>query len=392
MTSADVVIVGAGAIGASVAYHLARAGWRDIVVLDRAARPGEGSTGRATGGYRAQFATAVNVRLSLLAREKLRAFHDELGVDPGYRPVGYLWLARTPATLATLRAAQRVQHACGLAEAGELSAAGARELVPALRVDDVAGAVFCPSDGYIVPLDILRGYIAGAERLGVRFHWGVETCGVRFADDREGGAGARRISAVRTTGGEIACGQVVNAAGAWAASLARDAGYALPVAPLRRQVAMTVPTTVLPDDVPMTIVADDGFHFRWREGRVLYAWPTPGDPADPWSTAVEPAWIETTRRAAAERVPVLADVPVDPARCWAGLYEVSPDKLAIVGPAPGLDNLFLVNGCSGHGVMHAPALGQLASELLSCEVPSVDPTELRPERFAGGAVEVREIL
>jgi sarcosine oxidase subunit beta len=392
MIRADVVVIGAGVIGASVAYHLARAGWRDVVVLDRAAQPGLGSTGKATGGYRAQFGTAVNVRLSLLAREALRRFPDELGVDPGYRAVGYLWLAREAATLATLRAAQRVQHACGLTEAQELSADDARRLVPQLAVDDVVGAVFCPTDGYIAPLDVLRGYVAGAERLGVRFRWGVEMTGVRFADDREGGAGERRIAAVRTTDGEVACGQVVNAAGAWAASVAGEAGVALPVTPLRRQVAMTVPTDVLPDDVPMTIVADDGFHFRWREGRVLYAWPTAGDPADPWSTAVEPAWVEATRRAAAARVPALADVPVDPARCWAGLYELSPDKLAIVGAAPGVENLFLVNGCSGHGVMHAPALGRIASELLSCETPSVDVSELRPDRFGGGAVEPKEIL
>jgi glycine/D-amino acid oxidase-like deaminating enzyme len=104
-----------------------------------------------------------------------------------------------------------------------------------------------------------------------------------------------------------------------------------------------VPTDALPPDVPMTIVADDGFHLRAREGRALYAWPTAGDPADPWSTAVEPAWVSEAARKAAERVPALAGVPVGPARCWAGLYERSPDKLAILGRAPGLSNLFPVS-------------------------------------------------
>lgn len=146
----------------------------------------------------------------------------------------------------------------------------------------------------------------------------------------------------------------------------------------------------------MTIVADDGFHLRAREGRALYAWPTAGDPADPWSTAVEPAWVAEAARKAAERVPALAGVPVDPARCWAGLYELSPDKLAILGRAPGLANLWLANGSSGHGVMHSPALGQLLAEMMTeGRAASVDPAvlrALRPERFDEGPAEVRELL
>jgi len=386
MRAPDVVVVGGGVVGASAAFHLARRGWR-VRVLERAGTPGEGSTGRATGGFRAQFATEVNVRLSLLARAQLRAFRDVTGVDPGYAPVGYLWLARTPEVLAQLRAARAVQHAAGLAEAAELDRDAIRAVNPAVRTDDVLAAAWCPTDGYVRPLDLLRGFTDAARRLGAAFSYGTEAVAVERAG--EGGS----VSAVVTSRGRLACGAVVNAAGAWAGPVGALAGVRVPVTPLRRQVAMTVPTDALPPDAPMTIVADDGFHLRPREGRVLYAWPTPGDPADPWSTAVEPAWVAEAARRAAARVPVLRDVPVDPARCWAGLYEASPDKLAILGAAPGCPGLWLVNGSSGHGVMHSPALGLLLAELMTDgRAGSADVSALRPERFDEGPVEVREIL
>src|SRR5712671_6571626 len=152
---ADVVIAGAGVIGASVAWHLTALGVRDVLVVDRAAAAGEGSTGRATGGFRAQFGTSINVRLSLFAREKLRRFRDEVGADPGYRPCGYLWLARTPAELQALRAAQGVQHEAGLSEARMIETAGIARLNPAVSLAGVIGGAFCPTDGFLRPLDIL---------------------------------------------------------------------------------------------------------------------------------------------------------------------------------------------------------------------------------------------
>src|SRR5579871_5485549 len=139
MQTADVVILGAGVIGASMAYHLASRGVRDVIVLDRADAPGQGSTGRATGGFRAQFGTEVNVRLSLLSREKLRAFSEEVGIDSGYRPYGYLFAARNADQLALLRAGLDMQHAAGLAESVEVTPEEMRRLNPALNTDDLIG-------------------------------------------------------------------------------------------------------------------------------------------------------------------------------------------------------------------------------------------------------------
>ena len=368
----DVVVVGAGVIGASVAWHLSRLGVRALL-LEREPEPGKGSTARATGGFRAQYGTDVNVRLSLLSREKLRRFLDDTGVDPGYDPRGYLWLARTEAQLRVLRGAQDVQRAAGLLEASMLDPRQIREVNAYIRIDGLAGAAFCPTDGYIRPLDILRGYLRGAQ---------VRT-GARVTGLRRRGS---RIEAVQLAdGSEIPAGAVVDAAGPWAGPVARLAGVDVPVAPLRRQVGSTVDTAVLPAAMPMTVWVEDAFHVRVRDGRVLLVWPTPGDPRDPESTAVDQDWLEQVREKAAERVPALAGIPVDPARSWAGLYEMSPDQHALLGRAPECDNLYLCNGSSGHGVMHSPALGQLLAEIIvHGQSRSLDVEALRPSRFAEG--------
>jgi sarcosine oxidase subunit beta len=372
----DVVVVGGGVVGASVAWHLARSGVRDVTVVDRCAAPGEGSTGRATGGFRAQFGTGINVRLSLLAREKLLRFRDEVGADPGYEPCGYLWLASSAEELDVLRAAQRVQHAAGLRESRIVASNEIAVLNPKASLDGVIGGAFCPIDGFVRPLEILRGYLEGARRLGVSVRFGAEVVGFRRA--------AHRIEAVRLRDADLPCGTAVNAAGAWAAPLGRLAGVDVAVAPLRRQVACTVPCDALPGDMPMTIWLRDGFHLRVRDGRVLLLHPT-DEREGSFSTEVDRAWLAGVQQLAAARVPALAGVALDEPRCWAGLYEVSPDRHALVGTMPGCENFVLANGSSGHGVMHAPALGVLAAEfVVHGRARSLDVKALRPSRFAEG--------
>ncbi len=231
-------------------------------MLDAASGPGQGSTGRATGGFRAQFATPVNVRLSLLARDKLLRFRDELGADPGYDPRGYLWLASDETQLARLRALRAIQHGEGLAEAVEVTPADIAELAPAIDRAGLVGGAFCPTDGFIRPLAILDGYLAAAARLGVRVDWDSRVVAIERSGDR--------IDAVRTARGRVPADVVIDAAGAWAAPVAALAGVALPVAPLRRQILPTVQQSALPAEMPMTIFAD-GFHLRVRDGRVAAA-------------------------------------------------------------------------------------------------------------------------
>jgi sarcosine oxidase subunit beta len=356
MITADVVVLGAGVIGASVAHHLTALG-RTVVLVDRASGPGQGSTGRATGGYRAQFDTELNVRLSLRSREKLLSFKDETGVDPGYQQVGYLWLADDEPTMAQLRRGLEVQRAAGVEDVFEVGPGDLQKHNPSIRIEGLVGGTFCPSDGYIRPLKILEGYLQSAERAGAKVLWNAEVKAMHRDD-------SGRILQLETTQGSLCAPTYVNAAGAWAAQIAAMAGVQLPVTPLRRQVALTEPTAVLPTNMPMTLWARDGFHLRVRDGRVLLLMPSPEVPGEPFSTRVDADWIEQVTKVARERLPVLKDVQVDVNGCWAGLYEMTADGHAIVGALEGCPNLVMVNGSSGHGVMHSPALGEIVARLV----------------------------
>lgn len=377
MKSAAVAIVGGGVVGASVAYHLTATGVRDVVVLDRGARPGSGSTSRATGGFRAQFETPVNVRLSLLARARLLSFRDETGVDPGYDPAGYLWIASSEREMSALRAALRVQRAEGLTDAGELASDDVPHVNDAVALDECYGATFCPTDGFIRPMEILRGYMSAAERQGARVEWNADVVSLELGE-------SDRITAVQTSRGKLAVETVVNAAGAWAANVAALANVALPVTPLRRQVAVSAESDALPERMPMTIFTRDGLHMRPRDGRAVLCWPTPGRVDDPFDTSVDAEWLSAVVARARDRVPALGEARFEAADCYGGLYEMSPDSHAILGSAPGCENMFLANGSSGHGVMHAPAVGQLLAEIIVGNTPSMDVHPLRPSRFAEG--------
>ncbi|HEX7152124.1 MAG TPA: FAD-dependent oxidoreductase [Thermoanaerobaculia bacterium] len=330
MRTAEIAIIGAGVVGASVAAHLARRGVRNIVVVDRATEFGAGSTSKATGGFRAQFATESNVRLSMLSRE-------ELEIDAR----GYLFLATTEEELDALRAAQAVQHTCGLHEARMITAAEARALNPAIGDASVVGGAFCPTDGFVRPMDVLRKYVDEARALGVRFELGVE---------------------------EVpSAGIVVNCKGAWAGA---------PVTPLRRNVAATIETNVLPPSMPMTIWSGDWYHLRVRDGRVLLLWPD--DPPNE-----DDVWLSRVRALTDARVPCLRDIPID--HTWTGLYEMSPDEHALLGR---WGDQYVAIGNSGHGVMHAPALGRLLAEIIvDGAATSMDVSALDPARFGGGAGE-----
>lgn len=352
--------------------------------MERSVSSGEGSTGRATGGFRVQFADAIDVKLSQLSFEKLQRFTEETGGDSGYMPAGYLWLASNANELGALRDALDVQRANGVTNAREVNLGEIAQLNPAIVSDGIVGGTYCPTDGFIRPLQILDGYRTAAERLGVRFLYDAEVMG--FDKDKSGS-----ITRVRTMRDAVSTAFVVNAAGAWAGYVARLAGAHLPVEPVRRQVALTQPTEVLDAMMPMTVYVRDGFHFRVRDGRVLLLLATPGA-TDPFDVSVEDEWIDQVVEIARQRVPALADVRVDRRASWAGLYEQSPDGHAIVGTSPEIKNFYYANGSSGHGVMHAPALGQLVSELIVDGTTALNLDALRPDRFREPAPGVRPLL
>ena len=378
--TADVVIIGSGIIGSSVAYHLAEQGCTNVLVIEREAHQGKGSTGKSMGGVRAQFSTPVNIQMSKYSIDFFSTFDEVVGHPADYRSHGYLFCATNEKHLAYLKGNRERQDALGVTNVEWVTADDIVKMVPQLRVDDILGGTFCPTDGFVDPHSVMMGFMLNAREKGVRLWLDTTVTGIEV----EGSEPQRHISGVQTSRGFISTRVVVNAAGAWAAEVAKMAGADLPVEPLRRQLVPTEPFEQLPHRFPMVIDMSTGFHFR-REGKgILLAWndheETPG-----FKTDFDPSFIEKILTHAASRVPVLAEAEVNPRRAWAGLYEMTPDHHAIIGPAPNVKGLYFVNGFSGHGVMHSPASGRITADLvLQGHSDLIDAKQLGVERFKEG--------
>lgn len=374
MQSADVVIIGAGIVGCSIAWHLTERGQRDVVILERETQPGKGSTGMSMGGVRAQFAGEVNIRMSLYSIPFFAEFEERTGHSAGYRGQGYLFVATEPRHLDYLRANYDRQVALGLTSVELLKPEDVLRMVPQLRGDDIVGGSFCSTDGFVDPYSVMNGFLRGATERGARLCRGVEAEGVQLD-----GAG---VAGIQTSRGFISTRTVVNAAGPWAAPIAQSAGVDLPVAPLRRMLAPTEPFDCISHLSPMVVDMSSGFHFR-PEGRgLLLAWNDPEETPG-YKMSVDPAFLEKVLTRGVERVPCLAEAEANPKRVWAGLYEMTPDHHCILGAAPGVPGFWLANGFSGHGVMHSPATGRILSDLiLDGRSGLVDTETLGLARFA----------
>ncbi|HEX8069596.1 MAG TPA: FAD-binding oxidoreductase [Pyrinomonadaceae bacterium] len=374
--TADVCIIGSGIVGSSVAYHLTEAGCRDVLVLEREAHQGQGSTGKSMGGVRAQFSTPVNIQMSRYSIEFFARFDEATGHPADYRPHGYLFLATSERHLEYLKANRARQAEFGVRNVELVTRADVLEMVPQLRADDVLGGTFCPTDGFVDPHSVMMGFMLRARARGARLWLETAVTGIDVA----GGA----VVGVETSRGRVATRAVVNCAGAWAAEVARMAGADLPVEPLRRQLVPTEPFAGLPARFPMVIDMSNGFHFR-REGlRILLAWNDPEETPG-FKTDFDQSFVEKILTRAAARVPCLAEAQVNPRRAWAGLYEMTPDHHAVIGPASEVRGLYFANGFSGHGVMHSPATGRVTAELiLEGHARLLDITPLSPERFKTG--------
>ncbi len=379
MQTADVVIVGGGIVGSSIAWHLSEAGCRKVLIVERESHQGKGSTGKSMGGVRAQFATPVNIQMSLYSIPFYAGFEERLGLPSDYRPQGYLFVATRPSHLEYLRTNQQLQKSLGLAGVRMLTRDDIVEIVPQLRSDDVLGGSFCPTDGFVDPYSVMVGFTTRACEQGVTLWRSTEVTSVT----RDQGG----IIGVGTTRGPVSAPVVVNAAGPWAAQTAALAGVDLPVEPLRRMLVPTEPFDGVSHAVPMVVDMTNGFHFRPESRGFLLAWNDPEETPG-YKNDLEPSFIEKVLVHAADRVPCFENLAVNPKRAWAGLYEMSPDHHAIIGLVPELAGFFCANGFSGHGVMHAPATGKIASDLILHGTTSiVDNVEvLSPERFAKGAL------
>lgn len=377
MQTAEVVIIGGGIVGSSIAYQLTSAGCKNVLVIERETAQGKGSTGKSMGGVRAQFATPVNIQMSLYSIPFYAKFDEVMGHPSGYRPQGYLFVATKQSHLDYLRANFERQKALGLKAAQLVDAEYIKKMLPQLRSDDILGGSFCSTDGFVDPYSVMTGFTTKAVDQGATLWKNTEV--VEITTDHHG------INGVETTRGQVATRKVVNAAGAWAAQIAKLVRVDLPVEPLRRMLVPSEPFNDFPHSSPMVIDMSTGFHFR-PEGRgFLLAWNDPEETTG-FKTDFENSFIEKILTHAAERVPVFENLPINPKRAWAGLYEMSPDHHAVLGPVQAVPGFFLANGFSGHGVMHAPATGKIVSDLILTGKTNVvdDTSVLGFERFAKG--------
>lgn len=373
METADVVIVGGGVVGCSIAFHLAERQAGRVIVVERG-QVGAGTSARGSGGVRLQFSTAVNIQLSLQAVPFFEQFAERFGVDPEYQQRGYLFLAHDEELLGVFRCNVALQHEHGV-PSRVVSPDEIRAIVPYVNVEDVLGGTYCAKDGRANPRKVLHVFLDEARARGVEVREWTTVTGLRRSGDR--------VAGVQTAYGQIESPVVVNAAGPWAAALSALAGVDEPIRPLRRQQFLTEPTEVVPKPTPFVIDGDRSFSFHTLGDQIRVGMASPGETSG-WNDQPDPDLIPTIRRRLAHRAPVLGELAI--VGGYAGLYEMSPDAHPIIGWAPGAPGLLLCNGFSGHGFMHSPISGRLVAELiLDGAAQTVDITPLRPSRFAEGA-------
>jgi sarcosine oxidase, subunit beta len=380
-TTADVVIVGAGIMGVSTAYHLARRRAGRIVVIERDGVCA-GSTALASGGIRHQYTNRIGIELTLRSIETYERFEEEFGVDPRFRQHGYLILVTTEAEHAQAERSVALQRSLGV-DVSLLSPAETHRRFPYLATDDLRGATYSPRDGYADPYLATTAIAARARDLGVVIRTGSEVAGfLRRGDAVEG---------VVTADGPVSAPVVVIAAGAWSGVVGRLGGWEIPVAPLRRSKFITAPFPfeAIPEATPFVIDPGQGISLR-REGAGILLGIGRREAAGSFSTALDWALAEPLVERAVRRAPVLADAQL--MRTWSGLYEMTPDQTGIVSAVPGVPGLHLIAGFSGHGFMHGPIAGQLMAELiLDGQATTVDAGPLALDRFARGETAVESL-
>jgi sarcosine oxidase subunit beta len=375
LKSADVVIIGGGIVGSSIAYQLTLAGCRNVAILERESSQGKGSTGKSMGGVRAQFSGVESIRMSLYSIPFFRDFEQVMGHPSGYRAQGYLFVATAQRHLDYLRANFDLQVATGLTTASLVTREDIVKMVPQLRSDDIIGGSFCSTDGFVDPYSVMTGFTLRAVDQGARLSRDADVTGLSLD--------AHGIASVETAQGSIATRTVVNAAGAWSAQIAKMAGIDLPVEPLRRMLVPTEPFDKVAHSAPMVVDMSTGFHFRPEGLGMLMAWNDPEEKPG-YKTTVDRGFIEKVLTHAVSRVPVFEELEVNPSRAWAGLYEMTPDHHPVLGASP-VRGLFFATGFSGHGVMHSPATGKIMADLiLQGSTDLIDAKLLDYARFAEG--------
>jgi len=370
--AADVVIIGGGVMGASIAFHLAEAEVNNIVVVERGDL-GSGSSGKPIGGLRAQFSDPLNIEMSSRSLRAYQDFPNRPGTDIRLAGVGYLFLLTSAEQAANFETSVRIQNSLNV-PSRMISPHEARQLCPYISTDGLVAAVYSPTDGHARPDLVIQGYADSAAPAGVTFATHTAVTGIDTAGDR--------VTAVHTDQGPIACSTVICAAGAWSRQIGDMIGIDLPVRPVRRQLAFTIPLTPPAPRIPFTIDFTSSAYFHNSDDGLLFGLADPRQ-AEGFDTTWTPEWLELFRDVARRRAPALADIEISSG--WAGLYEVTPDHNAIIGRSSELDNFLYATGFSGHGFCQAPAVGEMVRDLYLGREPFVDISPFSTDRFRAGA-------
>jgi len=371
-TTADIVIIGGGVMGASAAYHLAQRGVENILLLEKEEVFGSGATGRCAGGVRYQFSTEINIKLSLESLPMIEHFKEEIGQDVNYRQCGYLLVATNEQDATTFKRNIELQNSLGV-QTQLLSGDEVRKRLPLMRFNDAIAGTFNQKDGTVDPNSVVMGYVGAAQKMGVKAVNMAEVTGIRVT----GG----KIEGVETSQGVVKTRTVINAAGPWSGLIGQMAGVQIPIIPLRRQMFTTNPLKEVPEDFPFVIDFAQSLYFH-REGEGLLIGMSNQDEKPGFDQNVDEDFELVNLEAAIERMPLLEKA--SRASHWAGLYEMTPDAHPIYGRT-NVDGFLLCTGFSGHGFMHGPVSGKLMSELiLDGKFSTIDVSALDLARFEEG--------
>jgi sarcosine oxidase subunit beta len=379
--TADVVIAGGGCMGCSVAWHLAQLGITNVVLLEREAQLATGSTGKNAGGFRHQFSNSANIELSIESIALMKNFESIVGTPIDFHQDGYLFLLSKSATVDTFRNNVAHQQKHGV-DVKFVSPEEARELSPGLDTTGVKGATYCAADGVTDPNGVTIGFAKGAQAKGVEIVRECEVTGARLT--------GHRVTEVRTSKGDISTPIFINAAGPWAKSIGRFLGVDVPVEPERRHIFIASPpgggswddprhAGRVPKSKILVIDFETSFYFHREGGGLLFGM---GDPEEKPGFDMTVRWdfLPKVIEVAMQRLPALTDAAVSHA--WAGLYEMTPDHNAIIGPSSDVEGFYTIAGFSGHGFQHAPAAGRILADVIAGRDPKFDLSSFELDRFA----------
>lgn len=374
MRNFDIVIVGSGVIGLSIAYHLSLHQKFKIAVIERERFPCAGSTAHCTGGIRHQFSNRTNVMLTQISLPFFRRFPAEMEYPIYFRQRGYLFVSADPEKTGEFRDKLTLLKELNV-PAEFVSPDEMARRHPFLHTGDLSGGTFCALDAYADPYGVTMGYFKQARKRGVEAFFGEEVTGI----DTSGGM----VRGIITSGGRMGCSVLINAAGPQLPEIGRLAGVDIPARPFRRQVYVCTPVEGIPGDAPLVVDMDSGFYLHAEKSGTLLLGGTDRDSFPGTDSPVDWSLLDGFIESAVRRIPSLENGHI--ARAYVGIRSITPDYLGIIGEHPSLKGFYIAGGFAGNGFMHAPAIGMITSGLVingSCDLLDIAP--LSPARLYSG--------